>query len=74
LLAWSLGAGGARSDNVLKPLVVSGRAQISTLPVFLGLMGGLSAFGAIGMVLGPVIRRAGDRAARLRRRSRQVDS
>ena len=42
-------------DNVLKPLVVSGRAQISTLPVFLGLMGGLSAFGAIGMVLGPVI-------------------
>jgi predicted PurR-regulated permease PerM len=43
------------SDNVLRPLVVSGRAQIATLPVFMGLMGGLSAFGAIGMVLGPAI-------------------
>jgi len=54
LLLWSLALVGT-IDNVLKPLVVSGRAQISTLPVFLGLMGGLSAFGAIGMVLGPVI-------------------
>jgi predicted PurR-regulated permease PerM len=43
------------SDNVLRPLVVSGRAQIATLPVFMGLLGGLSAFGAIGMVLGPAI-------------------
>jgi predicted PurR-regulated permease PerM len=51
---WSLVLVGM-ADNVLRPLVVSGRAQISTLPVFLGLMGGLSAFGAIGMVLGPVI-------------------
>lgn len=42
-------------DNVVRPLFISGRAQISTLPVFLGLMGGLSAFGAIGMFLGPVI-------------------
>jgi len=54
LLVWSLALVGT-IDNVLKPLVVSGRAQISTLPVFLGLMGGLSAVGAIGMVLGPVI-------------------
>ena len=43
------------SDNVVRPLFISGRAQISTLPVFLGLAGGLSAFGPIGMVLGPVI-------------------
>lgn len=42
-------------DNVLKPMVVSGRARIATLPIFLGLLGGLSAFGAIGMVMGPVI-------------------
>jgi predicted PurR-regulated permease PerM len=45
----------AGSDNVVRPLFISGRAQISTLPVFLGLAGGLSAFGPIGMVLGPVI-------------------
>jgi predicted PurR-regulated permease PerM len=42
-------------DNIIRPLFISGRAQISTLPVFLGLIGGLSAFGPIGMVLGPVI-------------------
>jgi predicted PurR-regulated permease PerM len=42
-------------DNIVRPLFISGRAQISTLPVFLGLLGGLSAFGPIGMVLGPVI-------------------
>ena len=43
------------SDNVVRPLFISGRAQITTLPVFLGLAGGLSAFGPIGLVLGPVI-------------------
>ena len=42
-------------DNIVRPLFISGRAQISTLPVFLGLAGGLAAFGPIGMVLGPVI-------------------
>ncbi len=54
LVVWSLVLVGM-ADNVLRPLVVSGRAQIATLPIFLGLMGGLSAFGAIGMVLGPVL-------------------
>jgi predicted PurR-regulated permease PerM len=43
------------ADNVIRPLFISGRTQITTLPVFLGLAGGLSAFGPIGMVLGPVI-------------------
>jgi predicted PurR-regulated permease PerM len=43
------------ADNIVRPLFISGRAQITTLPVFLGLAGGLSAFGPIGMVLGPVI-------------------
>ncbi len=42
------------SDNFVRPLFISGRAQISTLTVFIGLLGGLSAFGAIGMFLGPV--------------------
>jgi len=42
-------------DNIIRPLFISGRAQISTLPVFLGLIGGLAAFGPIGMVVGPVI-------------------
>lgn len=54
MVAWGLVVVSG-SDNVVRPLFISGRAQISTLPVFLGLAGGLSAFGPIGMVLGPVI-------------------
>jgi len=42
-------------DNVLRPYLISGRAQVSTLAVFLGVVGGLSAFGPIGLVLGPVV-------------------
>ncbi|HKA60987.1 MAG TPA: AI-2E family transporter [Methylomirabilota bacterium] len=43
------------ADNVLRPLFISGRAPISTLPVFLGVLGGVSAFGPIGLVAGPVL-------------------
>ena len=43
------------ADNVVRPIFISGRAQISTLPVFLGLAGGIATFGFIGFVLGPVI-------------------
>jgi predicted PurR-regulated permease PerM len=42
-------------DNVLRPLLISGRAEVSTLAVFLGVIGGLSAFGPLGLVLGPVL-------------------
>ena len=54
LALWSLGLV-TSVDNVIKPLVVSGRAGLPTFAVFLGLVGGLAAFGAIGMFLGPVI-------------------
>ena len=42
-------------DNVLRPLLLSGRTSASGLVVFLGLLGGVSAFGFIGLVLGPII-------------------
>jgi len=42
-------------DNFLKPMLISGRAEVSTLVVFLGVLGGLSVFGAIGIVLGPLV-------------------
>jgi predicted PurR-regulated permease PerM len=54
LAVWSLGLV-TSVDNVIKPLVVSGRAGLPTFAVFLGLVGGLAAFGAIGMFVGPVI-------------------
>jgi len=43
------------ADNVLRPYFISGRAEISTLPVFFGVLGGIGAFGPIGMFLGPVL-------------------
>lgn len=42
-------------DNFLKPLLISGRAFVPTLAVFIGVLGGLIAFGVIGMFLGPVV-------------------
>jgi predicted PurR-regulated permease PerM len=42
-------------DNFLRPRLISGRAQISTLPVFFGVMGGLAAFGPIGLFVGPLV-------------------
>jgi len=42
-------------DNFLRPRLISGRAQISTLPVFFGVMGGLAAFGPIGLFAGPLL-------------------
>jgi len=42
-------------DNVLRPLLISGRAEVETLTVFIGVMGGAVAFGPIGLFLGPVL-------------------
>lgn len=54
LAAWCIGLVHS-ADNVVRPLFISSRARISTLPVFVGLLGGVSAFGAIGMFIGPVL-------------------
>jgi predicted PurR-regulated permease PerM len=54
LVVWSV-AVVSSADNFIRPLFISGRAQISTLPVVIGLAGGLSAFGPIGLVLGPLV-------------------
>jgi Ca2+-transporting ATPase len=42
-------------DNVIRPLVISGASRIPFLVVMFGVLGGLSAFGPIGLFLGPVI-------------------
>jgi predicted PurR-regulated permease PerM len=42
-------------DNIVRPLLLSGRTSASGLVVFLGLLGGVTAFGFIGLVLGPII-------------------
>ena len=43
------------ADNVLRPLLLSGRARMNGLVILLGLLGGLSVFGLLGIVLGPVL-------------------
>jgi len=42
-------------DNFVRPMLVSRGAPVGTLTVFIGVLGGLAAFGAIGLFLGPVI-------------------
>jgi predicted PurR-regulated permease PerM len=42
-------------DNFIKPLLISGRSTLPTLAVFIGVLGGLAAFGLVGLFLGPVV-------------------
>ncbi len=42
-------------DNVVRPLLLSGRSQVSTPVLVISLLGGLSAFGFIGVVIGPLV-------------------
>ncbi|HEY0845581.1 MAG TPA: AI-2E family transporter [Noviherbaspirillum sp.] len=42
-------------DNLIRPLVISSASQIPFLLVMFGVLGGLAAFGLVGMFVGPVI-------------------
>jgi predicted PurR-regulated permease PerM len=42
------------SDNILRPILVARYAPVSAFMVFVGVVGGIAAFGAIGIVVGPV--------------------
>jgi hypothetical protein len=54
LLAVGLGIMG-QVDNVVRPLLLSGSARMNTMVLLVSLMGGVSAFGFIGIVLGPLV-------------------
>ena len=43
------------TDNILRPLLISGATDVPMAVVFIGVMGGLLAFGLIGLFLGPLI-------------------
>ncbi len=53
MVAWGLLLTGL--DNIVRPMLISGRARISTLAVFIGVLGGIPAFGSIGVIAGPVL-------------------
>jgi predicted PurR-regulated permease PerM len=54
MAAWGAGVI-STADNIVRPLVLSGRVKLHTLLIFFSLLGGVKAFGIIGLFLGPII-------------------
>ena len=42
-------------DNFLRPALISGRARLSGLVVFISVLGGIGVFGMLGVILGPIV-------------------
>jgi predicted PurR-regulated permease PerM len=53
LLVWTLVVGSM--DNVLRPILIKKGADLPLLLIFIGVVGGLIAFGIIGLFVGPVV-------------------
>ena len=53
LLAWTIVV--LTMDNVLRPLLIKRSAKLPLLLIFVGVVGGLMAFGLIGIFIGPVV-------------------
>ena len=49
------GALGATIDNILRPVLLGGRASLNGLLVFISVLGGIAVFGVLGVVLGPIV-------------------
>ena len=54
LIAWGFVAVGL-IDNVVRPLLIKGGVEMHGAVVFFALLGGLAAFGAVGLVAGPLV-------------------
>jgi predicted PurR-regulated permease PerM len=53
LLVWSIAVG--LIDNFLKPILIRRGADLPILLIFAGVLGGMLAFGVIGLFVGPVV-------------------
>ncbi len=53
LLIWSIGVGVL--DNLLRPLLIRRGADLPLLLIMAGVIGGLLAFGVLGLFVGPVV-------------------
>jgi predicted PurR-regulated permease PerM len=42
-------------DNILRPALLAGRARMNGLLMFVSLLGGVSVFGLLGLILGPLV-------------------
>jgi len=53
LIVWSVIVGSL--DNIMRPLLIRQGADLSLLLIFAGVIGGLLAFGLVGIFVGPVV-------------------
>ena len=53
LLIWTLVVG--LMDNFLRPMLIRKGADLSLLLIFAGVIGGMFAFGLVGIFIGPVV-------------------
>jgi predicted PurR-regulated permease PerM len=42
-------------DNILRPIIISGRTKVPTLMIFFSIIGGINLFGFIGFIIGPLV-------------------
>lgn len=54
LLAWGIGVV-STVDNFLRPLFISQATQVAPILVFIGVLGGVAAFGLLGVFIGPAL-------------------
>ncbi|NIO04311.1 MAG: AI-2E family transporter [Proteobacteria bacterium] len=54
LVVWGIVLVGL-SDNFLRPILISGRTKLHTMILFFAVLGGLNAFGFLGLVAGPLV-------------------
>jgi predicted PurR-regulated permease PerM len=54
LIGWGAGVVGM-ADNVIRPYVISGQVNFHPLYIFFALLGGVQAFGILGLFIGPVV-------------------
>ena len=53
LLIWTIAVGPL--DNILRPILIRKGADLPLLLIFAGVIGGLVAFGIIGLFVGPIV-------------------
>jgi len=71
LVAWGAIVVSA-ADYIVRPRFAGRRANVNTLLVLLSLLGGLKAFGAIGIIAGPVVLSALTALLKIVREERQI--
>jgi len=55
ILVGICGGFGVTVDNILRPALLRGRTSLNGLLVFISVLGGITVFGVLGIVLGPIV-------------------